>query len=78
MAKVVTATQIKSLMKAGKAGRHSAGNGLYFRISAEGSATWVVRYSIHGKRREITLDTYPSLSLADAYGNPPISNRSQK
>jgi len=58
--------QIKSLIKAGKPGRYSAGNGLYLRISAEGTPLWAVRYSINKKRREITLGRYPDLSLADA------------
>lgn len=64
---LITAQSIKSLIKAGKPGRYTAGSGLYLRISKEGTATWVVRYTIHGKRREITLDKYPTLSLADAY-----------
>ncbi len=60
----MTDRQIKSLLKNGKVGRH--GNGLYFRISNEGTGFWVVRYIIHGKRREITLGRYPEVSLADA------------
>jgi len=66
MARNMTDRQIKLLIKSGKAGRHAIGNGLYFRISNEGTGFWVVRYAIHGKRREITLGRYPGLSLADA------------
>lgn len=66
MSKSMTDRQVKSLIKSGKAGRHAIGNGLYFRISNEGTGFWVVRYAIHGKRREITLGRYPELSLADA------------
>jgi len=66
MAKNITDRQVKSLIKNGKVGRHAIGNGLYFRISNEGTGFWVVRYVIHGKRREITLGRYPGLSLADA------------
>ena len=66
MAKNITDRQVKSLIKNGKTGRHAIGNGLYFRISNEGTGFWVVRYIIHGKRREITLGRYPELSLADA------------
>ncbi|MBT4549312.1 MAG: tyrosine-type recombinase/integrase [Gammaproteobacteria bacterium] len=67
MAQLLTVTKIRSLIKSGKPGRHSAGNNLYFRISDEATATWVVRYTIYGKRREMTLGNYPSISLADAY-----------
>lgn len=66
MAKNMTDRQIKSLIKNGTAGRYAIGNGLYFRISKEGTGFWVVRYVIHSKRREITLGRYPELSLADA------------
>lgn len=59
--------RIKSLVKAGKPGRYAAGNGLYLRISAEGTPTWVIRYTINKKRRELTLDKYPTLGLADAH-----------
>jgi integrase len=66
MAKKLTATQASSLLKKAIPGRYSAGNGLYLRISNEGTGFWVVRYTIHNKRREITLGKYPELSLVDA------------
>jgi hypothetical protein len=56
----------KSLLKEGKTGRFAVGNGLYFRVSKEGSGFWVVRYTSFGKRREISLGKYPSISLAEA------------
>jgi len=58
--------QVKSLLRKSEQGRFSAGNGLYFRVSDEGSGFWVARYTINGKRREITLGKYPELSLANA------------
>lgn len=58
--------QIKSLIKQRKVGYHSLGQGLYIRISKEYSGFWVVRYSIHGKRREISIGKYGELSLAGA------------
>jgi integrase len=66
MASRFTDKQVKSLLKDAKPGRYAAGGGLYFRISEEGTGFWVVRYTIHGKRREITLGRYPEISLADA------------
>ena len=61
-----TDKKAKALLKDGKAGRFAAGNGLYFRISAEGSGFWVVRYTAFSKRREITLGKYPAITLAEA------------
>ena len=67
MAMQITAAIIKSLSKSEKPGRHAAGAGLYLRISSVGTASWIVRYTIFRKRREMTLGNYPSISLADAY-----------
>jgi len=66
MAVKFTDKKAKSLLKDCKAGKYSAGNGLYFKVSNEGNAFWIVRYNIHNKRREITLGSYPEISLADA------------
>ncbi len=66
MATKLNDKQVKSLLRKGKPGRFAAGNGLYFRISNEGSGFWVVRYTANGKRREISLGKYPDLSLANA------------
>ncbi len=56
----------KALLKQSKPGRFAAGNGLYFRVSAELNGFWEVRYTIHGKRRQMSLGRYPDVSLADA------------
>lgn len=66
MAAKLNDKQVKSLLRKGEPGRFAAGNGLYFRVSNEGSGFWVVRYTANGKRREITLGKYPELSLANA------------
>ncbi|MEE9363100.1 MAG: site-specific integrase [Cellulophaga sp.] len=66
MALQFTDKKAKALLKAGKVGKYSAGNGLYFKVSNEGNAFWIVRYNIRNKRREITLGSYPVMSLADA------------
>ncbi|MGI9284775.1 MAG: tyrosine-type recombinase/integrase [Pseudomonadales bacterium] len=58
--------QIKALLRKGQPGRHAVGGGLYFRVSSEGTGFWVVRYTMNGKRREITLGRYPATSLAGA------------
>lgn len=62
----MTDSKIRSILKSQKPGRHAIGNGLYFRVTQEKTGVWVVRYLVHGKRREITLGKYPDMSLAEA------------
>ena len=47
-------------------GRHSDGSGLHLFITKSGRKSWVQRITIDGKRRDIGLGGYPSVSLAQA------------
>ena len=47
-------------------GQFSDGNGLTLRVEPSGSKRWYQRVTIHGKRRNIGLGGYPSVTLADA------------
>ncbi|MBE0459881.1 tyrosine-type recombinase/integrase [Pseudoalteromonas prydzensis] len=62
--------QLKAKLKEGKSGKHSVDRGLYFRITDQKSAFWIVRYTINSKRRELTIGRYgkppEGLSLANA------------
>lgn len=59
--------QLRSWIKAGKAiAGKSDGDGLTFTLSAQGTATWILRYRIAGRARELTLGRYPDLSLGEA------------
>ena len=49
-----------------KPGRHSDGDGLYFRTLGLDRAYWVFRYRTGGKEREMSLGPYPELSLIEA------------
>jgi integrase len=42
------------------------GGGLYVRISATGAKSWVFRFQLDGKRRDMGLGPYPDISLAEA------------
>lgn len=54
-------------VKAVKAsGRHSDGGGLYLWISPSGSKSWLFMWARDGKRREMGLGAYPTVSLAKA------------
>ncbi len=62
--------QLKSKLKEGKVGKFAVDRGLYFRVTKEGTAFWIVRYTVNAKRREITIGRYgrppEGLSLANA------------
>ena len=51
----LTAKKSQSLVKEGGAWRYSDGNGLYLMIPRKGTPYWMLRYTLFGKRREMTL-----------------------
>ena len=59
----LTALAAKALSKPG---RHGDGNGLYLNIAPAGSKSWVQRIVIDGRRRDIGLGSYPTISLSKA------------
>ena len=73
-----------------KPGRHSDGGGLYLNVSASGGKSWVFMWTpAGGKRREMGLGAYPTVTLAKARalainhrvdiaeGRDPITERDQ-
>ncbi len=62
--------QLRSKLKATAPGKFRVDNGLYFRVTKEGSGFWLVRYTIRGKRREFIFGRYgrppQGISLAEA------------
>src|SRR6516162_1140250 len=42
------------------------GGGLYLRVSRTGTKSWVFRFQLDGKRRDMGLGPYPDISLAGA------------
>lgn len=58
--------QLDALIRVGDDVREAMGGGLYFRI-ARNTASWVVRYTIAGKRSQIALPlAYPQMSITEA------------
>lgn len=47
-------------------GRYGDGRGLYLLVAASGARSWMLRYQIGGKRRDMGLGSYPSVTLAAA------------
>jgi len=58
----LTASQVK----AAQPGKFSDGGGLWLYKRKDGGAQWVLRVTVHGRRREMGLGAYPDTSLAQA------------
>ena len=59
----LSATRVKAIKEPG---RYSDGGGLHLYISKAGRKSWVLRITIDGRRRDIGLGAFPSVSLAKA------------
>src|SRR3954452_17674119 len=53
------------------------GGGLYLRVSSTGAKSWVFRFQIEGKRRDMGLGPYPDVTLARAREKA-AANRAQR
>lgn len=62
----LTAKSVEALSKAKTPSRICDGNGLYFQISKAGGTSWLYRFQIEGRSREMGLGPYPETSLAEA------------
>lgn len=47
-------------------GRHGDGRGLFLYVKPSGARSWVLRYQVQGRRRDLGLGPYPDVSLAMA------------
>ncbi len=62
----LTDVQIRNAKKSDKPYKLPDGKGLYLYVSAAGGKSWRLDYAYFGKRRTLTLGTYPAVGLADA------------
>ena len=68
----LTALQVKNTSPAiGRDGKPtttliSDGNGLYLRVAATGTKSWIFRFQLNGKRRDMGIGTFADLPLAKA------------
>ena len=53
-------------LKSPPVGKHCDGAGLWLVVREDGGAQWVLRVTVHGRRREMGLGGYPALGLAEA------------
>ena len=58
------ALQVERLSK--KPGLYNDGAGLCLRVTSSTARSWVLRYMLDGKAREMGLGSYPDISLAEA------------
>lgn len=59
------ALSVQKLKSAGP-GRHGDGRGLFFYVKPTGARSWVLRYQVQGRRRDLGLGAYPDVTLAMA------------
>lgn len=62
----LTGRTVESLARAGDTGKTNDGDGLYFQVSKAGASSWIFRYKLDGKSREMGLGPYPAVTLAEA------------
>jgi integrase len=62
----LTDIQIRNAKAGDKPRKLADANGLYLYISAAGGKSWRLDYNFFGKRKTLTLGSYPTLTLADA------------
>src|SRR6187401_325831 len=55
-----------SARAARRPGRHSDGGGLYLFVGPTGSKSWVFVWTRRGKKREMGLGAYPTVTMARA------------
>ncbi|WP_108819918.1 tyrosine-type recombinase/integrase [Pseudovibrio sp. Alg231-02] len=53
-------------VKTAKPGRHGDGRGLFLYVKPSGSRSWVLRYQVQGRRRDLGLGAFPDVTLAMA------------
>lgn len=81
---------LKKLIAESKPGSYRVNEGLYIQLGKTGTSSWIFRFQLAGKRREMGLGAYPPVSLLEArqaaedarrlvaQGIDPIENRAAK
>ena len=58
-------TDVK-VRKTTQTGLHNDGYGLYLKVTDGGARSWIFRFKIGGRTRDMGLGSYPEISLVDA------------
>ncbi len=59
------ALSVRKVESAGP-GKHGDGRGLFLFVKPTGARSWVLRYQLNGRRRDLGLGAYPEVTLAKA------------
>ncbi|WP_223488947.1 Arm DNA-binding domain-containing protein [Pseudomonas sp. A-RE-19] len=65
MASLTTKT-VEKIVRTAVPGLTNDGDGLYLKISRTGSASWIYRFKLAGRSRDMGLGRHPEVSLAAA------------
>src|SRR6266852_543378 len=52
--------------RAAKPGMYADGGGLYLQVSSVGAKSWIYRFMLHGREREMGLGSLSAVSLSEA------------
>jgi hypothetical protein len=66
MARVIGRLTALKVSRAIKSGMYADGGGLYLQVTGTGAKSWIYRYMLRGKEREMGLGSLSAVCLADA------------
>jgi len=66
MAKTINRLTDRTIRSIEQHGMHADGGGLWLQVSGATGRSWIFRYSLRGKAREMGLGPYPRVGLAEA------------
>ena len=75
MAHFINQLTALGVLKIRKPGYHADGGGLYLQVSQSGAKSWIFRYSLRGRAREMGLGSLSKVSLAEARDERDKCNR---
>lgn len=62
----LTAKTVQKIIREGTPGLTNDGDGLYLKVGKSLGASWIYRFKIAGRSRDMGLGSYPAVSLAEA------------
>ena len=62
----LTSKTVESIAKAATPGKTNDGDGLYFQVSKSGGTSWIFRYKLDGRSREMGLGPFPTVTPSQA------------
>jgi len=66
MARKINQLAARSVSTITKRGRYADGGGLYLQVSADGAKSWIFRFSLNGKARQMGLGSVNTFSVQEA------------